>query len=163
MKEVVDKFVSKWAYLDNQKFASESDFSDVESSLNLALPAEYVYLVSEYGDVYCPNLLDEIVDREIDISDVQNFLLPNEMIETTSSWEEAGMPKGYLSFASDCMGNVFCFKVSELREKETPRIYMFDHDFCEITKVSKSFISWIKQFTRVGDNKFINMFKSLMD
>lgn len=161
MNEILEEFINKWGNLDNQKFPEDGDFLEVEETLKIKLPAEYVHLVKTYGDVWCPSLLDEIVDSNTCISDVQNFLLPTEMIETTESWQSAGMPKGYIAFASDCMGNVFCFKLSELSGNDNPSIWFFDHDFCEISKVSNSFIIWLKRFINVGNNKILNLLKSM--
>lgn len=69
--------------------------------------------------------------------------LPSEMIEQTKMYIQAGMPEGFLGFASDCMGSVFCFKVSEILNSEGAGIWFFDHDFCEIEKINENFNEWL--------------------
>jgi len=146
----IKEFVDIWGVEQAPKFASTEDIESAEKHLGFSLPKEYVELVTKYGDVYCPNLLDEIVDLEAEIPDVSNFSLPSEMIEQTQMYIQAGMPEGFLAFASDCMGNLFCFKVSEIKQTETAGIWFFDHDFCEIEKINESFNDWLCSYIELS-------------
>lgn len=148
--DIIRKFVEIWGVEQDPKFASTDDIASAEKELGFALPEEYVELVTKYGSVYCPNLLDEIVDLEAEIPDVQNFSLPSEMIEQTQMYTKAGMPVGFLAFASDCMGNMFCFKVSELNNSEVAGIWFFDHDFCEIEKINENFNEWLSSYIELS-------------
>lgn len=93
--------------------------------------------------------MDYISDNDIDIYDVQDFIDPLKIKEETDEYINGGMPTGYIGFALDCMGNMFCFKYDELKEKKDAKIYIFDHDFCEINKVADSFSKWIKKFNSI--------------
>lgn len=64
-------------------------------------------------------------------------------------FQNAGMPTGFIGFALDCMGNMFCFKYDELKEKKDAKVYIFDHDFCEISEEADSFSKWIKKFNSI--------------
>ncbi|HEY6019507.1 MAG TPA: SMI1/KNR4 family protein, partial [Candidatus Paceibacterota bacterium] len=82
--------------------------------------------------------------------DIQNFLLPSQMLEDTRAYEAAGMPKGYLAFSSDCMGNMFCFKIDECKiQLNDPSIWFFDHDFVEIESIANGFIEWLEKYVEV--------------
>ena len=148
--ETIKSFVEIWGVEQEPKYASTEDIESAEKHLGFSLPKEYVELVTKYGDVYCPNLLDEIVDLEAEIPDVQNFCLPSEMIKQTQQYTKAGMPEGFLGFASDCMGNVFCFKVSEIKNSEAVGIWFFDHDFCEIEKINENFNKWLCSYIELS-------------
>ena len=148
--DTIKKFVEIWGAEHDSKFASTEDIDSAEQHLGFVLPKEYIELVTKYGDVYCPDLLDEIVDTEADIPDVQNFSLPSEMIEQTEMYIQGGMPDGFLDFASDCMGNMFCFKVAELKNSEAAGIWFFDHDFCEIEKINENFNEWLSSYIELS-------------
>ncbi|HEY6018460.1 MAG TPA: SMI1/KNR4 family protein, partial [Candidatus Paceibacterota bacterium] len=100
---IVDKFVALWNKNETLVAATSHDIQKLESTLGIRLPHCYVYLITKYGDLYAPNLLDAIVEKELELNDIQNFLLPSQMLEDTRAYEAAGMPKGYLAFSSDCM------------------------------------------------------------
>ena len=57
-----------------------------------------------------------------------------------------GMPEGFICFASDCMGNMFCFKIDECKDKQEAGIWFFDHDFCEIEKIFNNFNEWLEAY-----------------
>ena len=142
--QIIDEFVKKWNQNESLLSATNDDISNVENVLNIILPKSYKYLITTYGDIYTPDTLETIVDKEVDLNDIQNFELPNQAIEDTKSWQEAGLPSGYYAFASDSMGSMFCFKNSECQNKaQEPPVWFFDHDFVEIEKISENFLTWL--------------------
>lgn len=144
--ETIKKFVSVWSAPEEQPKATEQDIIDAESVLGFNLPKGYVDIVTMFGSVYCPDLLDAIVEEEADISDVQNFDLPNDLIKNTEAYTGMGMPEGFVCFASDCMGNMFCFKSDECKVQQEAGIWFFDHDFCEIYKIFDNFNEWLEAY-----------------
>jgi len=59
----------------------------------------------------------------------------------------SGMPKGHILFASDCKGNMFCFKLNDCANKQTDiAVWYFDHDLRTVNKVSNSFTEWLEEF-----------------
>lgn len=146
----IDKFVKKWNKNESLTPGASKDISDVEQSLNITLPSSYKYLVTRYGDIYAPDLLDAIVDEEYDLNDLQNFELPTQALKDTKAWQETGLPPGFYAFASDCMGNMFCFKNSECQsENQEPPIWFFDHDFVEIEKIAENLTAWLDSYNEI--------------
>ena len=85
--------------------------------------------------------------------DLQNFIQLREINEMTRLNEQAGMPKGYLVFANDCMGNLFVLKKTELsKPQQDVPIYVFDHDYCEIKKISHSFLEFLDWLMGLKNN-----------
>ena len=62
----------------------------------------------------------------------------------------SGMPKGHVLIASDCKGNMFCFKLSDCASKQIDvAVWFFDQGLCTITKVSDSFTEWLAEFNKL--------------
>jgi len=136
-----------WGRKDNPVTTTKAEIDEIENSLSIILPQSYKYMVQKYGDVYTPNLLDTIVDKDIELVDVQNFALPKQAAEDTIAYENAGMPKGYFAFASDCMGNLFCFRIDECNTiNNEPAIWFFDHDFSTMDKAFSNFYEWLSNY-----------------
>lgn len=143
----IDQFVKKWNEKESLLKATGDDLVRVEESLNIKLPKSYKYLITQYGDLFTPGTLEAVVDNELDLNDVQDFELPIEALESTIAWQKSGLSAGYYAFASDSMGNMFCFKVSECKnECDEPPVWFFDHDFMEIDKEAENFVSWLKSY-----------------
>ena len=61
-----------------------------------------------------------------------------------------GMPKGHILFASDCKGDMFCFKLIDCISKQADvPVWFFDRDLCTVKKVSNSFIEWLEAFNEL--------------
>ena len=122
----------------------------IESELGVLFPYAYLLAMTEVGPLHLPTLLDAIVESDMDIYDVQEFLHPNQ-IETALGWRDAGLPLNLLPIAMDCMGNLFCFNMMELgieRSHDAP-IWYFDHDPIEVGRISQSFEHWIAGYSAV--------------
>jgi hypothetical protein len=144
---VIDSFAQKWNRHEAPTLAEESELLEVEAKLNANFPNSYRYFVLKYGDVYSPDILDKIVDKEFDLSNVQNFMLPGQAVIDTEAYEKAGMPTGYFAIASDSMGNIFCFKLDECRKTDQePSVWFFDHDFTYMKKIFDGFDVWLKSY-----------------
>jgi hypothetical protein len=148
---VFKKFFAKWA--DSQELHPQSAGSVrlLESKYSIVLPQAYREFIITYGNICTQDLLASIVDGHYDLSDVQYFETPEQAIESTEGYLSAGMPEGFVSFASDCMGNAYCFKVSECQmpDLDEAPIWFFDHDFLDVGKVSDSFEAWLARYNRV--------------
>lgn len=131
------------------------DIAELESKLKAFLPDSYKYLISNYGLVHSPNVLTKICDLGVDISEVQDFLSLDDVFSLSQLYEMGGMPKGHILFASDCKGNMFCFRLADCAsEQEDIPVWFFDYDLCTVKKVSNSFIAWLQQFNELDDNKY---------
>ena len=146
----IDQFVKNWGSKNAMVPINSHDISALESKLNSFLPDSYKYLISTYGLVHSPNVLTKICDLNADVSAVQDFLSLEDMFSLSKLEERSGMPKGYVLFASDCKGNMFCFKLTDCASKQIDLpVWFFDHDFCTVEKVSNSFIEWLEEFNEL--------------
>ncbi len=149
----LEQFIERWTSPDYPpERISPSDLDAAERELGVRLPSDYRDAVMRTG---LPRstiaLLDSIVDDNLSLRDVSEFLSPSEMVEITHASRGGGMPQDLIVFAMDCMGNMFCFDADRLREN-TPdhaAIWFFDHDFCTVEQEAPDFATWIGRFCEV--------------
>ncbi|MBU2969614.1 SMI1/KNR4 family protein [Pseudoalteromonas sp. C2R02] len=146
----IDLFVKNWGSKQAMVPIAEQDILELESKINGFLPDSYKYLISTYGLVHTPNVLTKICDLGSDISEVQDFLSLEDVSSLSQLYELTGMPKGHVLFASDCKGNMFCFKLADCETQQTDLpVWFFERDVCTVTKVSNSFIEWLDEFNEL--------------
>ncbi len=126
------------------------DIAELESKLNAHLPDSYKYLISTYGLVHTPNVFTKICDLGSDITEVQDFLSLQDIHSLSSLYEMSGMPKGHILFASDCKGNMFCFKRTDCEKQQADAaIWFYDQGLSTVKKVSNSFTQWLEAFNQL--------------
>ena len=146
----IDLFVKNWGSKSAMVPINSEDIAELETNLTAVLPQSYKYLISTYGLVHTPNVLTKICDLAVPISEVQDFLSLDDVSSLSKLYEMGGMPKGHILFASDCKGNMFCFKLEDCTgEKEDAAVWFFNYDLCSVNKVSNSFIEWLEQFNNL--------------
>ena len=136
-------FIRLWTYPDYPpKQVSESDLRRVETLYGIIFPASYRTSILVLG---APStsiaLLDTIAENDIDLADISEFLTPNEIMDSTDTWREMGLPQNLVAFASDCMGNLFAFD-----QAGSPEISLFSHDSAEVEQVGASFDAWLARY-----------------
>ena len=152
--EIAKSFAEKWAIENKKRRNSKQLLENIESEAVIKLPENFKTFINEYGEVYTPHLLDSICEGDHVLSDIQNFLELEDIIETTKSYESAGMDTGFLAFASDCMGNLFMFRKSEcVEESEDAKVYFFDHDYVTIEQEEKSFSKLLQRYLKIKKTK----------
>ena len=146
----IDLFVKNWGSKDSMVPIPSGDIAELELKLNAVLPDSYKYLIASYGLVHSPNVLTKTCDLGVEISQVQDFLSLDDVFSLSQLYEMTGMPKGHVLFASDCKGNMFCFKLADCatQQKDLP-VWYFDRNLCEINKVSNGFVQWLEEFNRL--------------
>jgi len=143
----IDLFVKNWASKQTMVPISSDDVADLETKLAAYLPDSYKYLITKYGLVHTPNVLTKICDLGVDITEVQDFLSLEDIFSLSKLYEMSGMPKGHILFASDCKGNMFCFKLSDCgNSRPDVAVWFYDHGLCTINKISDSFSAWLEEF-----------------
>jgi len=150
----IDLFVKNWGSKHAMVPIVIHDIAELETKLSAFLPESYKYLIANYGLVHTPNVLTKICDLNVGLSDVQDFLSLEDVSSLSKLYEMSGMPKGHILFASDCKGNMFCFKLSDCANKQVDiPVWFFDHGLSTIKKVSDTFIEWLEQFNNLKENK----------
>jgi hypothetical protein len=121
----------------------------LEKELELAFPEAYRTFMKAYGGAYTPELLDRVVEGGSPAHDIQEIFAIKEVGSRTKSYWKAGMPKDVVGFASDCMGNLFCFQRVKAPSQDG-RILFFDHDFVTVEKVAATFQALLGGYLRKG-------------
>lgn len=148
--EIFNKFRVNFNKNRELEKASESDIERLETELNIKLPIEYKLFISEYGNIYTPEILDKIVDNDIDLNDIQEFWTVKTIINDKQNEWTAKISINIIPIASDCMGNIFAFLAADLnKEKENSPVYFFDHDFDSLKRVAHSFSEWINNYNLI--------------
>ncbi|WP_288410369.1 SMI1/KNR4 family protein [uncultured Sphingomonas sp.] len=149
----LEQFIQRWTspHYPPERI-SPSGLDAAERELGAQLPADYRDAVLQAG-LPRPTiaLLDAIVDGEISLRDVSEFLAPSEIVENTHASRGGGMPQQLIVFATDCVGNMFCFDAERLRANAADQaaIWFFDHDFCTVEQEAPDFTTWIDRFCKV--------------
>jgi len=150
MTTVFEKYSDRFNKSSDSKPASNEDVIRIEKALEILLPTDYKQFLQEQGDVWTPDILDIIVDKEIDLNDVQQFWDSERIIYDKQNEWTSKVSVDIIPFASDCMGNIFAFKTSDLKtQRATADIYFFDHDFDIVEKVSDSFTKWLDNYNEI--------------
>jgi hypothetical protein len=148
--EIFNKFRTRFDKNDDLEKASESDIEKLKTELNISIPYEYKLFLTEYGNIYTPEILDLIVDNEIDLYDIQEFWTVERIIYDKKNEWTAQVSTDIIPFASDSMGNIFSFLTADLnKEKESSSVYFFDHDFDTVEKIANSFSEWIDKYNLI--------------
>ena len=146
-----DRFIALWTHPDYKPDpVSKGELDSAEGRLDTRLPADYRTAVLQVG-LPRPTiaLLDAIVDRELDLKDVSEFLSPAEIVSVTEDWRDLGLPEQLVAFATDSMGNLFCFPTAVNTAKQVP-VFFFDHDARTMDVIAPSFTQWIEVFCGVA-------------
>jgi hypothetical protein len=145
------RFISLWTHPDYiPERVDAGALESAERRLRTRLPSDYRDAILEFG-LPRPTikLLDAICDRELDQHDVSEFLGPEEIIEATEGWRDLGLPEELVAFATDCMGNLFCFPVDQNASSRQP-VFLWDHDSKAVDTVASSFSAWMDDFCRIA-------------
>jgi hypothetical protein len=150
--EIFKQFVSKYNGKDEINPQTEIQIQKLENEFNIYLPKDWKLFLLNYGSIWTPEILDIIVDDELDINDVQDFW-DIEQIEYDKKNEwTSKITTDLIPFASDSMGNIFAFKINDIKTpKESSEVYFFDHDFDTVEKISNSFTEWINEYNQISE------------
>lgn len=150
-KMSLSRFTTLWTHPDSAPApVCEVELERAEGRLDTRLPTDYRAAVLEVG-LPRPTiaLLDAIVDRELDVRDVSEFLSPVEIVSVTEDWRNLGLPGELVAFATDCMGNLFCFPRTVGAGTLVPVVF-FDHDDRTVDVIAPSFTRWVEELCRVA-------------
>ena len=146
----MSRFISLWTHPDYAPIAvSAAELEGVERRLQTQLPSDYKDAVLEFG-LPRPTIefLDAICGLDPELAAVGDFLGPTEIVEVTENWRDLGLPDELLAFATDGIGNLFCFSSDSDGASAQP-VFLWDHDSEEVQTVASSFDDWIEGFCRL--------------
>lgn len=149
----LNRFIALWTIAEYPpESVSAAGLDATERRLQSAFPTDYREAVLRSG-LPRPTiaLLDAIVDRELGIHDVSDFLNAEEIAELTEDWRAAGLPATLVAFATDCAGNLFCFPTESAPRPEA-HILFFDHDTGQVETIAQSFTAWIEAFCSIASH-----------
>jgi hypothetical protein len=146
--ELFAHFICKWTQPDHRpERVGAREFEAVEARLGL-LPRSYKEAVLRHGLPHPAMSLREAINAgDLDLGDISEFLTPNEIVNTTEGWRDFGLPMHLVAFASDCLGNLFCF---ESGRPDQDAVWLFDHDFDDFSRVAPSFRDWIASYCEIA-------------
>ncbi|MES2543946.1 MAG: SMI1/KNR4 family protein [Bacteroidota bacterium] len=128
------------------------EFNSIEERLKIEFPESYKHFALKYGNIWTPNILELIEEKEIEIADVQEFWNVEQIILDKENEWTSNIEENLIPFASDCMGNIFCFAFKDLTSRKSDcNIYYYDHDFDSVENLSISFEQWIEQYNEISD------------
>lgn len=127
-----------------------------EAELGITFPQSFLDFAIHHGAIHTPDILTLVTGGESETIpegasfDVQDFITPVQILESTQMYWAAGMEDWMVAFANDSMGNVFGFRkqVTDPRPDDSP-VYLFDHDFCETHEEAPGFDAWLNSFIRM--------------
>ena len=146
--ETHQHFIARFCSGNRSQPVTDSELDRAEERLSIQFPKAYREFLTVHGAAHSHSLLSLIVDSGSDLWDLTAFMVPAECVETTESYRSAGMSERLVAFASDSMGNVFCFDERDLldaRPDDAP-VWLFDHDFCSDEQLTDSFDSWLASY-----------------
>ena len=126
---------------------SQDDITNVEATTGVQFPQTYCTFLEQCGPVYTPGILDLIVLRNARQIAVQQFHTIAEIVEQSQSIDK----KGSIAFATDCSGNLFCFKglTAAGPAPDDAPVWLFDHETGKTSKVALTFDAWLTQYTQL--------------
>ena len=140
-------FIERFHRGETLQAVSSTGIEHIASMLHVILPASYRDFLEMYGPAYTPDILDLIVLRNARLADIQQFQNIEDVIESSNSISK----KGCVAFATDCQGNLFCFKGlsnSQPAPDDAP-VWLFDHETGKKSKVAPTFDAWLTQYTNL--------------
>lgn len=149
---IVSTFCSKWTIKSSSEptHSTDKQLSEVEKFYSVIFPVSYKLFIKAFETLSIHNLLESICENEVEITDIQTFTPPSSIIEETDSFEDISDQKGFIAFASDCMGNLFLFKIEDLKKAlDDVPVYFFDHDFDTLEQEEISFQQFIERYNSI--------------
>jgi len=144
--ELYQRFIDRFDARERRRRSEEAQIESAESAMGVKWPDAYREFALLFGAVYSPSLIDLIVKKKLDYSDVQQFLTPKQTVTETKRWrlEPAG---ACFAFASDCSGNWFAFRnLPESPRLDDAAVWLFDHETGTVEIEGVSFVEWISRF-----------------
>lgn len=154
--DIHQSFVSKFHEGPPPVHVADSEIQRAERELATVLPESYITFMQAHGAVHTPSILSLIVNGKSDQWDLMDIFEIKDLIEGTRGYWSGGMSDQLIGFASDSMGNLFCFRrVAPFAQRPNDaEVWFFDHEFCSESKIVDSFDEWLLNYIKLktGDS-----------
>lgn len=107
---------------------SAEQLAEIGVQLDTHLPRSYVEFITRHGPVYCPNILRLTITFELEYPDLRQFLPPQQVLPVTRAWWGRNLPGDLYVFATDCLGNPFCFRRSAEPLDDAPVFFLLQQN-----------------------------------
>jgi hypothetical protein len=141
------QFVERFHAGKRTRAATEEQIAAAESALGALWPESYRHFCLNWGAAYTPSILDLVVAKKSEFSDVQQFLKPQQTVTETRRWH-LSPNGGCLAFAADSSGNWFIFHdlPASLSRPDDAAVWLFDLETGAPEMQANSFDEWIGRF-----------------
>lgn len=147
-----DEFVSRFGITGSESVIPPTRLVQIETHLGICLPNAYREFVSRHGAVRFDYRLAASVADQVHLWDIRSFLSESELLECERYYVGAGMRPSLLGFASDSLGNLFCFdRANLLSACDDAPVWFFDHEFNVDWQLSHSFDDWVQSYVLLRD------------
>lgn len=147
---IFETFAKRFNRNTSAKPLAEVDLERLERELSIMLPLDYRSFMLTVGDAWTPHILDIIVDQKIEMQDIQNFYSADAILHDKHHGWASRLDTDLIPFGSDCVGNTLGFLRNDLDlVRDTASVYLYDHDFGTIEKISSSFSDWIDRYNEL--------------
>jgi hypothetical protein len=121
--------------------------ASIERTLSVRFPEAYREFFIGYGPLRFDGVFRLIVSYAIDLWDIRSFLTEAELLEVNRLYANAGLRASLVGFASDSLGNLFCFERSDLQvARDDAPVWFFDHEFGVDARLSEGFDPWLARY-----------------
>ena len=143
----IDNFMKDWPAKKSISAIDTSDIAEVEARLSITLPDSYKYLLINYGLLHSPNVMTKTCDLSVDVSQVQDFFSLADVVALSELYQLTGMLDGYIIFAADSYGNMFCFNRAQCKTTtDDVAVFLVNNTVSDVTKIAESFSAWLLTF-----------------
>ena len=148
--KILNEFSRRFNKNEQVRLETDASIEHLERKFKVFLPEIYKSFLKEIGNVFTPEILNIVVDKEIDLLEVNEFWEIEQIIFDKENEWTSNLSTELIPIANDSLGNLFAFSNEELTKNNIKiGIYFFDHDFNTIEKIANSFENWIEKFNEL--------------
>ncbi|MBN8606140.1 MAG: SMI1/KNR4 family protein [Caulobacterales bacterium] len=138
-------FIQKWADAEKAPTpVAADDLAAAERRLGIAFPKIYREALLQLGAASATlELLDIVAERGLETGDIQDFMTDDEIVATTETWRQLGLPRDCIAFARDSGGDLYCFR------RGGEAVWFWDIEARAVEKTAPSFAAWIAGFCAI--------------
>jgi hypothetical protein len=148
--ELHEHFVRRYVATATAQPLRPERLAEIEHALGVHFPAAFREFLTQHGAVRLDPALVRAIAYHVDLWDIRSFLTEMELLDVGRFYANAGMRSSLVGFASDTMGNLFCFERIDLEQpRDDAPVWFFDHEFAEDSKLADGFDAWLGRYVEL--------------